>query len=109
MGFDAHDVAKQIQVEVKRLHSIVRLHDAGLAKQLKEACQSIVLNLGEGARRSGGDRMHHFRIADGSARETLDALDVAEAWDYLSPDDTRTARELLDRELAMCWRLTHAR
>jgi four helix bundle protein len=109
MGFDAHDVAKEILDEVKPLVPRVKIHDAGLAKQLREAAQSILLNLGEGNRRLAGDRVFHFSVAAGSAGETLDAIDVAVAWGYVAADEVVRVRGLLDRELAMLWRLTHSR
>ena len=67
----------------------------------------MALNLGEGQRRSGADRVQCFRIAAGSAAEVGVALRVAEAWGYLDAAGLLDARALLDRVLAMTWRLTH--
>jgi four helix bundle protein len=107
MGFDAHDRAKEILDELKKILPRIRECDAGLAKQLRKAGQSILLNIGEGNRRTGGDRRHFFTIAAGSAGESLDAVDVAVSWGYLPDEEAREVRELLDRELAILWRLTH--
>ena len=109
MGFDAHDVAKEVIREVGPLVAVVRQHDPDLAQQLKRAAQSILLNIGEGSRRLGRDRKYHYAIASGSAKETLDAIDVAEAWLYVSATATGGVRVLLDRQLALLWRLTHSR
>jgi four helix bundle protein len=106
MGFDAHDRAKEILDELKLILPRIRECDAGLAKQLREAGQSILFNIGEGNRRTGGDRTHFFTIAAGSAGETLDEVDVAVAWGYVPHEAVAKLRELLDRELAILWRLT---
>lgn len=45
----------------------------------------------------------------GGASEVRDALRVAEAWGYVDAQALEPARELLDRERAMLWRLTHPR
>ena len=109
MGFDAHDVAREIVIEVRAILGRVRVHDADLAKQLKRAAQSTFLNIGEGNRRVGGDKLHHFTVAAGSAGEVLDAVENAELWGYVDRASTADVRALLDRELAMLWRLTHPR
>ncbi len=85
----------------------IRRSDPDLARQIRRAASSSALNLAEGSRRSGRDRKHHFRIAAGSADEVRAALHVAEAWGDIDPSDASTTLELLDRLLAMTWRLTH--
>ncbi len=69
----------------------------------------FVLNLAEGDRRRGQDRLHLFRVAAGSAAEVQAALDLAVAWGYLTDSQAGPSRELLDRLLAVCWRLTEQR
>ena len=109
MGFDAHDVAKEVIREVGPVVEAVRRRDLDLARQLRRAAQSILLDIGEGSRRLGRDRENHSTIAGGSAKETLDAVDVAEAWGYVRAAATADVRALLDRQLALLWRLTHAK
>ena len=41
------------------------------------------LNISEGGERKGRDRMHHFRIASGSAAELQTGLGIAAAWGYV--------------------------
>jgi hypothetical protein len=60
-----------------------------------------------GRRRCGADRLHHWRIAAGSAEELRTALRVALAWGDLQAAEVSEAPGLLDRILAMTWRLTH--
>ena len=81
--------------------------DRNLAYQLRRAASSVVLNIAEGNRRTGKDRVHFFRIAAGSAAEVRAALQVAQAWG--SNGDAPAAEAELDRVLAMLWRLTHRR
>ena len=59
--------------------------------------QSVVLNLAEGNRRRGQDRVHLFRVAAGSAAEVQAGLDVAEAWGYLGADKVAPVRAKLDQ------------
>ncbi|MBI4911137.1 MAG: four helix bundle protein [Acidobacteria bacterium] len=104
-GFHAYEVALGLMVGLRPLHDALRLHDRDLADQLRRAGSSVVLNLGEGAGRRGRDRMQFYRIAQGSARELRAALDVARAWGEIPP--APEVEGLLDRLLAMLWRLTH--
>jgi four helix bundle protein len=65
------------------------------------------LNVSEGNRRKGKDRLHLFRVAAGSADEVVACLRVAEAFGYLGADATARTLGFCDRVLAMLWRLTH--
>ena len=82
-------------------------HDRDLEGQARRAASSTALNVDEGARREGKDRLQHYRISAGSAAELRMALRVACAWGYLEEDAVAEALRLLDAELAMLWRLTH--
>jgi hypothetical protein len=53
------------------------------------------------------DRRHHWRVAAGSANEVYTTLRVAVAWGKLQQSEVDEALRLLDRVLAMTWRLTH--
>ena len=55
----------------------------------------------------GRDRLHHFRIAAGSADELQQAIRLAEAWGYAPQERIAPSLELIDRVLAMLHRLTH--
>ena len=66
----------------------------------------MALNIGEGRRRTGKDRLHLWRVAAGSADEVATALRVAEAFGYLREGDVAAPLKLCDRVLAMLWRLT---
>ena len=55
---------------------------------------------------AGRDRQHAYRVAAGSARELRAALRVAQLWGYLDDSVVEAVDGILDRELAMLWRLT---
>ena len=103
----------QVSLEVVRqLRPVVtemKRRDAGLADQLVRAASSVTLNLAEGAKRSGRDQLHHYRIADGSAAEVRAALSLGEAWGHLDGLDLAPVMSLLDRLAALLHRLTHRR
>jgi four helix bundle protein len=104
--FHAFEVAIEIIGELRGLVVKVRQHDAEMAKQIVRAGSSIAANVAEGNRRVGRDRPHLFRIAAGSADEVRAHLRVAQAWGWLEGPDIEQALRLLDRELAMLFRLT---
>jgi len=104
MTFDAYDVSLELVRELAPIVPAIKKHDRDLADQLRRAASSIVLNISEGSGRAGGDRRRSFEIAAGSAREVLAALDTCAAWGWVV--DGKRPRELLDRVLAMLWRLT---
>ena len=83
------------------------LVDHDLRSQLRRAATSIALNISEGARRTGKDRLHHYRVAAGSAAEVRTALAIVIAWNDVDPTNLEHALELLDRILAILWTLTH--
>ena len=94
---------------LRPLHAVVRKNSSSLASQLERSATSVALNLGEGSRRTGKDRPHHFRIALGSADEVRCALHAAEAWSFLSSRDFAASLELIDQLMAMLWVLSGGR
>ena len=107
MAFEVLQVAVQLVGALRAPVEGLARRDRNLADQVRRAASSVALNVSEGNRRCGKDRLHLFRIAAGSAAEVRTALDVAEAWGHLDGGVLGDARALLDRELAMLWRLTH--
>jgi len=105
-GFHASGVASDIGVRARTVVETVRRHDADLADQIYRAVKSLVLNTAEGGRRGGKDRGYHFRIAAGSAAEIGAAVRFAIDWSFCAPQPELFA--LIDRELAMLWRLERA-
>ena len=107
MGFDAQRVALELVAALREPADALARHDADLARQLRRAATSVALNVAEGARRQGKDRKHLFTVAAGSAAEVRTALAIARGWGYLPATGAERVDALLDRELAMLWRLTH--
>ena len=107
MQFQVFAISLDVIRAVRPLLPRIERRDKGLAKQLREAASSVPLNLSEGRRRIGKDRLHFWRIAAGSADETRACLLVAEAWGFLAADDIREPLDLLDSVLAITWTLTH--
>jgi four helix bundle protein len=107
MAFDALTVAIEIVAALREPVARLARSDRELADQIRRAASSVALNVSEARRREGRDRAHLFRVAAGSAAEVRAALDVAQAWGHVDGAVLAAARALLDRELAMLWRLTH--
>jgi four helix bundle protein len=105
-GFHAGEVALEIGARLRPVVQAVRRHDAELADQIYRAAKSLVLNAPEGGRRGGKDRAYHFRIAAGSTAELAAGVRFAVAWEFCAPQPELFA--LIDRELAMLWKLERA-
>ena len=106
MPFEAFEVALEMVRSVRVVVEVVAVHDASLASQVRRAAQSVPLNLNEGRRRAGKDRLHHWRVAAGSADEVVAGLRVAEASGYVESRTIEDALTFCDRILAMTWRMT---
>ena len=107
--FDAEKIALELIRALRAPLSSLERSDRSLADQARRAATSVPLNISEGNRRVGKDRVHFFRIAAGSAAEVRTALVVAVSWGYLTEEETQPALKLADRLLAILWRLTHAK
>ena len=104
--FEAMEISEQA---IRALRGPVRAlasRDPDLARQIKRAGSSIPMNIAEGRRRVGRDRKHHWRVAAGSAAEVRAALRTAIAWGDLDEDSADEAFALLDRVIAMLWKMT---
>jgi four helix bundle protein len=102
-GFQASEVASRIGGLCRPVVEAIRQHDAELADQVYRAAKSLCLNTAEGGRRGGKDRAYHFRIAAGSTAELRAATRFAIDWGFCPPQPELFA--LIDRELAMLWKL----
>ncbi|MFT3914206.1 MAG: four helix bundle protein [Anaeromyxobacteraceae bacterium] len=106
MTFVALDRAVQL-IETLRPHAAsLTSRDPDLADQLRRAATSIALNLGEGRKRTGKDRLQHWKVASGSAEEARTALRVAVAWGHVEHDSVQAALGLCDELCAMLWTMT---
>ena len=105
--FIAYEVSVQLVTSLRELVPLIERSDRDLADQMRRAASSVVLNLAEGQRSAKGNKHKHYAIAHGSANEVKAAIDVARAWGWI--DEAHEPREILDRLLAILWRLTHPR
>jgi four helix bundle protein len=104
-----YEVALAIIRALRPLVEQIEHRDRSLGQQIRDAARSIPSNLREGRRRVGKDRLHLWRIAAGSADEILGHLDAAAAWGSITEAETKEVRILLDREMAMLYRMTEPR
>ena len=79
--------------------------DRDLARQLRRAAASVVLNIAEGSYARGGNRKALYSVALGSAKETRACLDVAKALRYIAAIDESIAAKL-NVICAVLYRLT---
>jgi four helix bundle protein len=105
--FMAYEVSVQLVTSLREVVPSVERFDRDLGDQLRRAATSVVLNLAEGSRSAKGNKQKHFSIAHGSASEVKAALEIARAWGWI--DEANEQRAILDRLLAILWRLTHPR
>ena len=78
-----------------------------IADQVIRSASSVPANLAEGAGRSGRDRLHHWRIAYGSAKEVDPHLRLLVHAGAINTNRTETALDLFDQVRAITWRLLH--
>ena len=107
MSFDALEVSLELIRSLLQTVTVLRTRDPKLHDQIRRAASGVPLNLAEGRRRAGKDRVYHFTVAAGSADEFRTALRTANAWGELDAAHFTQALALLDRVQAMLWRLTH--
>ena len=78
-----------------------------LADQVIRSASSVPATISEGHGRSGRDRMHHWRIAYGSAKEVDTHLRLLVGAGAINISEATTAIHLFDEVRALTWRLLH--
>jgi len=78
-----YDEMLQILQSMRGAIGAIEKRDPDLARQLRRAASSVVLNIAEGSGSFGRVRTVRYRTALGSARETLACLRVGEALGYV--------------------------
>ncbi len=107
MRFHTLDLALEAQKALVPLVRRIQRHDRKLAQQMKDATNSFVLNLGEGAYSDPGTRRSRYQSSAGSAGEVRMGLHAAVGWGYLRDGEAEPALGHLDRLLGSLWKLTH--
>jgi four helix bundle protein len=105
--FEVQVVAREMVKAVKPVMD--RVKDAEVKDQLRRASVSVLLNIAEGNARRGKDKMNRFAIAEGSAREAVEAVWTAIGWGYVTEAEAAEVLVLLDRVIAMLVRLRFPR
>ena len=82
--FHAYDAALGLVTALRPVIGQLAKKDRALTDQMRRAASSVALNIAEGNRRNGQDRVQFFRIAAGSAAEVRAALEVAAAWGMIN-------------------------
>ena len=106
-GFNALDKATTAASIAISLVMRVPAPLKSLADQVIRSASSVPANIAEGAGRSGRDRMHHYRIAYGSAKEVDTHLRLLTGAGAIDRRHAATAFQLFDDVRAMTWRLLH--
>ena len=109
MAYKVEQVALDAIAALRPLVSRIAGQDRALAQQIRNAASSVALNIGEAEYSDPGNRRARLHTAAGSAGETRVALRVAVAWGHLTDAQATAAAGLLDRTIAMLWRLTRGR
>jgi len=107
--FVALELSIEIVARLRPVIGLIRRRSRDLADQIERSSASTAANLAEGNERVGNDRMHFFRIAFGSARETQVHLRIALACGWIQPRDVQTLMAAMDRQMGVLWGLTHPR
>lgn len=102
---DAYRVGLELLTTMRPLTDRIARHDKDLAAQLRRSLPSMVKNLSEAMRRTGGDRPHLLTVSLGSADEVRTGIDIAAAYGILDADEARHADALADRFCAMVYRI----
>ena len=106
--FRAEEIADEVVIEVAAVVKKIR-GDAELAKQMRNSCQSLSSNLGEGAGRSGKERRKFYSYAYGSGRELRRQLKFAVAFEHVSSEAIEKVQSRLDSLLAILWCVSNPR
>lgn len=106
MAFVVEELSLQLVAELRPLVARIKRRDRSLADQLVRAASSVALNIAESNYSDPGNRRARLLTAAGSANEVRAALRVAVAWGYCVGGEAERARGVLDRVIAMLWKLT---
>ena len=106
-GFDALNKANEAAIIAISLVMRVPAPLKSIADQVIRSASSVPANLAEGRGRSGRDRLHHWRIAYGSAREVDTHLRLLIGTGSLESLRADEALQLFDDVRAITWRLLH--
>jgi len=99
-----YDVMLDVLRELRPIVTAIGSHDADLARQLRRASTSVLLNIAEGSGCRAGTRRQRYHDALGSTEETAACLDAANALGYCAVD--ARMRDALGRIAATLTKIT---
>lgn len=105
--FAALEVSYLVIKAIRPLVAIVEHNNRDLADQILRAATSVSLNLAEGQRSAKGNRGKHYAIAHGSANEVKAGVRLAVALGMFDEAAAGATLRVLDRQLALLWKLNH--
>ena len=106
MALQVAEMSVQVIEALRPLIGKIKARDRSLADQLARAASSVCLNIAESQHSDPGNRRARLFTAAGSANESLMAVRVAVAWGYVGANDGKAVVALLNRVLAILWRMT---
>jgi four helix bundle protein len=105
--FHVAELSFELVEELRPLMARIRGRDRALADQLMRAANSVALNIEEGRGSDPGNQRARFFTALGRAKESRAALRLATGWRHVQVGEAQAANLLLERIIAMLWKLTH--
>jgi four helix bundle protein len=106
MAFQVEELSLELISALAPLMPRIKQRDKALEDQLRRAASSIGLNCAEAAFSDPGNRRARLFTAAGSAGETRHALRQVVAWRIITTADAEPASKLLERILAILWKMT---
>jgi four helix bundle protein len=83
-----YDVILEVVAELRPVIGQIERRDGDLARQMRRAACSVVLNTAEGMNSGGGNRPARYQTAAGSMRETLACVEAGVALGYVQGVDS---------------------
>ena len=109
MPLIVHAIALEAVTGLRPTLERLRRLDKNLHRQMRDAVESMVLNIGEAEGSDAGNARARINTALGSTREVRSGLALAIAFGYVEPDAVHGADARLDRVCAMLYRFLKPR
>ena len=106
MPFQVEELSLELIDALAPLMPRIKQRDKDLADQLRRAASSVGLNCAEALFSDPGNKRARLFTAAGSAGETRHALRQAIAWRSVTAGEAERALALLQRIIAILWRMT---
>ncbi len=108
-NFKCYQLSLDAVRAVRPLIEQIEGFDRDLGRQLRRCVASVPLNVAEGSRANGRNAGARYGDAMGSARETIAALQTAEALGYLRAEQLPEVLDRIDHVVAMLFKMRRGR